>query len=46
MDGDYLYAFQRVIMPIALEFNPDFVISKLLHGSRGFVICSIYVPAL
>lgn len=25
-DGDYMYAFQRVIMPIALEFNPDFVI--------------------
>ena len=25
-DGDYMYAFQRVIMPIALEFNPDLVI--------------------
>lgn len=25
-DGDYLYAFQRVVMPIAQEFNPDFVI--------------------
>ncbi|KAI5302641.1 Histone deacetylase hda1 [Ascosphaera pollenicola] len=25
-DGDYLYAFQQVIMPIAYEFDPDFVI--------------------
>ncbi|TPX23802.1 Histone deacetylase hda1 [Coccidioides immitis] len=28
-DGDYLYAFQEVIMPIGYEFNPDLVISKL-----------------
>jgi histone deacetylase 6 len=35
MDGDYLYAFQRVIMPIALEFNPDFVIGKHLRGFIG-----------
>jgi histone deacetylase 6 len=26
-DGDYMYAFQQVIMPIASEFNPDLVIS-------------------
>jgi histone deacetylase 6 len=25
-DGDYMYAFQKVVMPIALEFDPDFVI--------------------
>jgi histone deacetylase 6 len=25
-DGDYLYAFQQVVMPIAQEFNPDLVI--------------------
>lgn len=25
-DGDYLYAFQQVIMPIAQDFNPDMVI--------------------
>ncbi|KAI5300087.1 Histone deacetylase hda1 [Ascosphaera atra] len=25
-DGDYLYAFQQVIMPIAYEFDPDLVI--------------------
>ena len=27
-DADYLYAFQRVVMPIAYEFSPDFVISR------------------
>lgn len=25
-DADYLYAFQKVVMPVAHEFNPDFVI--------------------
>ncbi|PKY08662.1 histone deacetylase [Aspergillus campestris IBT 28561] len=25
-DGDYLFAFQQVVMPIAQEFNPDLVI--------------------
>lgn len=25
-DGDYLFAFQRVVMPIAQEFDPDLVI--------------------
>ncbi|KAM0791687.1 hypothetical protein ACM66B_003961 [Microbotryomycetes sp. NB124-2] len=25
-DADYIYAFQRVIMPIAYEFNPDIVL--------------------
>ena len=25
-DADYLYAFQKVVMPVALEFNPDLVI--------------------
>jgi hypothetical protein len=33
-DGDYMYAFQQVVMPIAQEFNPDLVISTwpLLPG--------------
>lgn len=31
-DGDYLFAFQQVVMPIAQEFNPDLVISMLLTG--------------
>lgn len=25
-DGDYMFAFQQVIMPIAIEFDPDLVI--------------------
>ena len=25
-DADYLYAFQKVIMPVAFEFNPDLVV--------------------
>jgi histone deacetylase 6 len=25
-DGDYIYAFQKVVMPIAMEFDPDLVI--------------------
>lgn len=27
-DGDYMFAFQEVVMPIAQEFDPDLVISK------------------
>jgi hypothetical protein len=27
-DGDYMFAFQQVVMPIAEEFNPDLIISK------------------
>lgn len=27
-DEDYIYAFQRLVMPIAMEFNPDFVIGE------------------
>lgn len=29
-DADYIYAFQRIVMPIANEFNPDFVIGALI----------------
>ena len=29
-DADYLYAFQKLVMPIAYEFAPDLVISKNL----------------
>jgi histone deacetylase 6 len=35
-DGDYIYAFQKIIMPIAYEFAPDLVISQyLLHPLSG-----------
>jgi hypothetical protein len=37
-DGDYLYAFQEVIMPIAYEFEPDLVISQFpLNPLAGFL---------
>lgn len=29
-DGDYIYAFQNIVMPIAMEFAPELVISKYL----------------
>jgi histone deacetylase 6 len=32
-DGDYMHAFQKVVMPIALEFDPDLVISKFWLSS-------------
>ena len=34
-DGDYLYMFQNIIMPIAYEFNPDMVLGKWRHDSDG-----------
>lgn len=27
-DGDYMFAFQEVVMPIAQEFDPDLVIGE------------------
>ena len=27
-DAEYIYAFQKVIMPIALEFGPELVLSE------------------
>lgn len=27
-DADYIYAFQKIVMPIAYEFNPQLVIGK------------------
>jgi histone deacetylase 6 len=29
-DADYIYAFQKVVMPIAYEFNPQLVIGSYL----------------
>lgn len=30
-DADYILAFQKIVMPIALEFSPDLVISSSMH---------------
>lgn len=37
-DADYIYAFQQVVMPIAYEFAPDFVI-----GAFSFFYCHLLV---
>jgi len=43
-DADYIHAFQKVIMPIALEFAPELVISvfyalaQLIHQDQSFVV--------
>ena len=26
-DADYIYAFQKIVLPIAMEFSPELVIS-------------------
>jgi hypothetical protein len=50
-DGDYIYAFQKIIMPIAYEFNPDLVISELAasdvrwYNSRQFLLASMPLMA-
>lgn len=35
-DAEYLYAFQKIVMPVAMEFAPEFVISKLLSFSLAW----------
>jgi histone deacetylase 6 len=43
-DGDYLYAFQRVIMPIAQEFDPDLVIvSAGFDAAEGDILGGCHV---
>jgi acetoin utilization deacetylase AcuC-like enzyme len=42
-DADYLYAFQRVVMPIAYEFAPDFVIGKFCTSKLTFDSVSNHV---
>lgn len=32
-DGDYMHAFREVVMPIATEFDPDLVISKMRYST-------------
>lgn len=33
-DGDYMFAFQQIVMPIANEFDPDLVIGMVLLRYR------------
>ncbi|KAJ5272293.1 Histone deacetylase clr3 [Penicillium angulare] len=43
-DGDYMYAFQQVVMPIASEFNPDLVlIAAGFDAAAGDVLGGCFV---
>jgi len=35
-DAEYLWAFQKIVMPIAVEFAPDLVIGKFIQFSKNF----------
>uniref|UniRef100_A0A060T6R8 Histone deacetylase n=1 Tax=Blastobotrys adeninivorans TaxID=409370 RepID=A0A060T6R8_BLAAD len=38
-DGDYLYAFEKVVMPIAMEYDPDLVIvSAGFDAAEGDIV--------
>jgi len=41
-DGDYLYAFEKVVMPIAKEFAPEIVLGKRPppHITHSLTFCS------
>ena len=36
-DADYILAFQKIVMPIALEFSPDLVMSESGHALPDIV---------
>lgn len=44
-DAEYIHAFQKVVMPIAMEFAPDLVISAFIFDtfppSINQLICSL-----
>ena len=45
-NADYIYAFQQIVMPIAYEFAPDFVIGSslpLFSRARGTRSCTLSV---
>jgi histone deacetylase 6 len=43
-DADYVAAFQKIVMPIAYEFRPDFVLGKSTTISRFILIHSHGIP--
>ena len=36
-DADYLLAFQKIVMPIALEFAPELVVSMYPLSPSSFI---------
>lgn len=43
-DEDYIFAFQRLVMPIAMEFNPDFVIGMFTLKLRYLHFLTLIMP--
>ena len=42
-DADYILAFQKIVMPIALEFSPELVMSQpLLLGRDLLYLQTLY----
>lgn len=37
-DGDYIHAFTKIVMPIAMEFAPELVMSEC-HLSTQLILC-------
>lgn len=37
-DADYVAAFQKIVMPIAYEFRPDFVLGEAMSIFLGSII--------
>jgi hypothetical protein len=37
-DGDYMFAFQQVVMPIAYEFDPDLVIGRKPFNTKRHLL--------
>lgn len=44
-DADYLYAFQRLIMPICYEFAPDLVLGRSPTSCPSMVWLTISTPS-
>lgn len=46
-DADYIHAFQQIVMPIAMEFAPELVISESLTHSQPILgkRCTLSVSA-
>ena len=47
-DADYILAFQKIVMPIALEFSPDLVMSQsgcalsdIVFSADVYCVCSL-----
>ena len=43
-DAEYIYAFMKIVMPIAMEFAPELVISERLFTLRTFLCYNSLMP--